>query len=191
MRSLTKKRINDNCLSLLHGNIRSAQKNLGSLEHFLSTLHHEFSIIGISESWLKDHDVDRYGIQGYEAVHRYRPTRSGGAKSIFVQDSIDYVQRSDISYQNKYIESVFIEIYKDQIGKDRNAIVDVIYRPPDTDINTFNDYLSELLSKVKIERKCIACVGDFFHYWISKAMGLPKILLTLCIQTHYYHVSQN
>ena len=158
---INKKRINDNCFSLLHSNIRSAQKNLGSLEHFLSTLHHEFSIIGISESWLKDHNVDRYGIQGYQAVHRYRPTRCGGGVSIFVQDSIDYFQRPDLCYQNKSIESVFIEIDKDQVGKDRNVIVGVICRPPDTDINTFNDYLSELLSKVKIERKFIACLGDF------------------------------
>ena len=158
---INKKRINDNCASLLHSNIRSAQKNLGSLEHFLSTLHHEFSIIGISESWLKDHNVDKYGIQGYEAVHRYRPTRCGGGVSIFVQDSIDYFQRPDLCYQNKSIESVFIEIDKDQVGKDRNVIVGVIYRPPDTDINTFNDYLSQLLSKVKIERKFIACLGNF------------------------------
>ena len=131
-------------------NKRSAQNNLGSLEHFLSTLHHEFSIIGISESWLKDHNVDRYGIQRYQAVHRYRPTCCGGGVSIFVQDYIDYFQKPDLCYQNKSIESVFIEIDKDPVGKDRNVIVGVIYRPADTDISTFNDYLAELLSKVKI-----------------------------------------
>ena len=158
---ISKKRIYDNCFSLLHSNIRSAQNDLGSLEHFLSTLHHEFSIIGISESWLKDHNVDRYGIQGYQAVHRYRPTHCGGGVSIFVQDSIDYFQRPDLCYQNKSIESVFIGIDKDQVGKDRNVIVGVTYRLPDTDINTFNDYLSELLSKVKIERNFLACLGDF------------------------------
>ena len=131
------------------------------MEHFPSMLHHEFSVIGISESWLKDHNVDRYGIQGYQAVHRYRPTRSGGGVSIFVQDIIDYFQRPDLCYKNKPIESVFIEIDKNQVRKDRNVIVGVIYRPPGTDINTFNDYLSELLSKVKIEGKVIACLGDF------------------------------
>ena len=158
---IKKKRIHDKCFSLLHSNIRSAQKNLGTLEHFLSTLHHNFTIIGISESWLKDHNADRYGIEGYQAVHKYRPTRTGGGVSIFVQDSIDYFQRPDLCYQNKYIESIFIEIDKDQVGKDRNVIAGVIYRPPDTDISTFNDYLSELLSKVKSERKFIACLGDF------------------------------
>ena len=158
---IKKKRIHDKCFSLLHSNIRSAKKNLGTLEHYLNTLHHNFTIIGISESWLKDHNADRYGIDGYQAVHKYRPTWTGGGVSIFVQDSIDYFQRPDLCYQNKYIESIFIEIDKDQVGKDRNVIAGVIYRPPDTDISTFNDYLSELLSKVKTERKFIACLGDF------------------------------
>ena len=53
--------------------------------------------------------------------------------SIFVQNSIEYFVQTDLSNLNAHIETIFIEIDKEQIGKDKNVIVGVIYRPPDTD----------------------------------------------------------
>ena len=44
-------KIENNNFSMLHANIRSAQKNLASLEH--NNLDHTFTVIGISESWFK------------------------------------------------------------------------------------------------------------------------------------------
>ena len=153
--------IEENNFSMLHANIRSAQKNLASLEHYINNLDHTFTVIGISESWFKDHSVDRYGIEGYNGVHTFRPIRSGGGVSIFVQNSVEYFVRTDLCYLNTPIETIFIEIDKEQIGKDKNEIIGVIYRPPDTDIKIFNEYMSELLDKMKSENKCIACLGDF------------------------------
>ena len=40
-----------------------------------------------------------------------------------------------------HIETIFIEIDKEQIGKDKNVIIGVIYRPPDTDIKISNEYM--------------------------------------------------
>ena len=53
-----------------------------------------------------------------------------------------YYTRENLCYQNSTIESVFIEIDEDQSGKDKNIIA-VIYRPPNSDIYLFNDYISE------------------------------------------------
>ena len=78
-------KVKDNNFSMLHANIRSAQKNLTSLERYINNLDHNFTVIGISESWFKEHNVDRYGIEGYNGVHTFRPIRSGGGVSIFVQ----------------------------------------------------------------------------------------------------------
>ena len=121
-------------------NIRSMQKNLGSLENYLETLDHKFTAIGISESWLKEYNVDRHELDGYKAVHKYRPLRSGGGVSIFIEDSLEYSTREDLCHQNNSIESVFIEIDKNQLGKDRNVIIGVVYRPPNSDINMFTGY---------------------------------------------------
>ena len=80
--------------------------------------------------------------------------------SIFIQDSLEYFIREDLCHQNNSIESVFIEIGKTQLGKDKNVIIGVVYRPPNGDIHLFNTYMSELLSKIKSERKYVSCLGD-------------------------------
>ena len=50
---IKKCKISSQSFSVLHMNIRSMQKNLGSPENCLEALDHKFTAIGISESWLK------------------------------------------------------------------------------------------------------------------------------------------
>ena len=140
---VTKEKVGDQNCSMMHLNIRSVQKNIGTLESYLATLNHKFTIVGISESWLKDHNADRYGLSGYNAIHKYRSTRAGGGVSIFIQDDIEFFCRDDLCYQNDTIETVFIEIDKDNVGKEKNVIIGVIYRPPNTDIAEFNRYMTD------------------------------------------------
>ena len=144
----------DSNFAMLHTKIRSALKNLASLERYINHLYHNFTVIGISESWFKEHNVDRYGIEGYNGAHTFRPIRSGGKVSIFVQNSIECFVRTDLCYLNTHVETNFIEFNKEQIGKDKNVIIGVIYRPLDTDIKVFNEHISELLDKIKSENKC-------------------------------------
>ena len=90
---IKKYKISNQSSSSLHINIRSAQKKLGSLENYLDTLDHKFTTIGISESWLKDANTERYVSKGYNAVHKCRPLRSGGGVSIYIQDFLEYYTR--------------------------------------------------------------------------------------------------
>ena len=46
--------ITNSKFSLCHGNIRSIRKNLSELESYLEVSDHEFSIIGLTETWLND-----------------------------------------------------------------------------------------------------------------------------------------
>ena len=57
--------------SLLHLNIRSLECNLHNLTNLLNNLNIKFSVIGISETWLKNctHSVD---IEGYNFFHKHR-----------------------------------------------------------------------------------------------------------------------
>ena len=59
------------------------------------------------------------------------------------------------------IETIFIEIDKDLINKDKNCIVGVVYRPPDTNVKQFNEKISEILSNIKTEKKLAYLLGDF------------------------------
>ena len=72
----------NNCLSLLHLNIRSLHRNLDSLTTLLKNLELRFSFIGITETWLRDssHHTD---ISGYNFVHNPRKDRTGGGVGLF------------------------------------------------------------------------------------------------------------
>ena len=60
-----------------------------------------------------------------------------------------------------HMESAFIEIDNEQLGLRNNAIIGVIYRPPNTDILSFNDSLSEIMSLIKAEKKSCYVLGDY------------------------------
>lgn len=158
---LEKNDIKLNALSMIHINIRSVNKNLGSFLDYIENLDHEFTVLGFSETWLKEWNKDRHNIPGYNSEHNIRPVKGGGGVSIYIQDSVEYSTRTDLSYQNNVIESVFIEIEKDHLGKDRNIVLGVIYRPPDSDVKLFNGFMSIILDKIAEERKFIACMGDY------------------------------
>ena len=154
-------KICEDSFSLLHTNIRSASKNLSRFDEYLSNLHHRFSVVGISESWLKDHNSQLYGLEGYIGEHQCRTLKGGGGVSLFIRDNIEYFIREDISIKNNHLESIFIEIDKDNIGKSQNAIVGVLYRPPGMDVKIFNEYLDNILSQVKAEKKLLYIMGDY------------------------------
>ena len=47
------------------------------------------------------------------------------------------------------------------MNKDHNVVIGVIYRPPDTNINSFIGHVSEILSKIKSDKKLLYIMGDF------------------------------
>ena len=146
--------------SSIHTNIRSALKNHDNFTSYLECLDHKFPLIGYSESWLNDDNKDTIGINGYKAEHSCRKVRSGGGVSLFVKDDIECSRVEDLCLNEKNIESVFCEFDKDQFGLEKNVLVGVIYRPPGTDIAEFNEIVSDLLRKLKAEKKYIHIMGD-------------------------------
>ena len=131
--------------SLCHLNIRSIRKNLGSLEFILENLQHEFSLIGITETWLRDDDCDLFAIQCYNVVEKHRQNRSGGGVALFLKDNIEYTIRSELSTFNDQLESVFIEINKDALTTDKNIVIGVIYRIPNRNLKDFNTHIASVL----------------------------------------------
>ena len=62
-------------------------------------------------------------------------------------------------------ESVFIEIDKDIFHNEKHVIIGVIYRPPGTGLEIFNEHISELLNKIKNENKFCYLMG---HYNVNR-----------------------
>ena len=75
-------------MSIIHHNIRSAQRNLDTLIHYLHGLDHSFPIVCFSETWFKESNVDLFSIDGYRHTYKYRIDRDGGGVSIFSRNDL-------------------------------------------------------------------------------------------------------
>ena len=153
--------IKPNSFSIIHLNIRSISRNLNAFETYLKNLAHKFTVLGLTETWLNNSNFNTFCLAGYYHVYNYRSIRVGGGVSLFIQDCFEYVKRNDLCIMNEFIETVFIELNKDQTNFGKNIIIGVVYRPPDKDMKELLDYMNEILSLLRPERKLIYILGDF------------------------------
>ena len=58
------------------------------------------------------------------------------------------------------MESLFIEIDKDVFGTSSNIVIGVIYRMPDSSVDTFSDRMNDVLNTIQNERKLYHILGD-------------------------------
>ena len=122
-----------NCLILLHFNIRSLPRNYDNFTRFLANIDSKFSIMGVSETWLKDsgYSID---IEGHDFIHNPRPNRIGGGIGIYVDNDLEFKLRPDLAItdiSSPSTESLFIEIRR---PLSKNIIISGIYRPPDSNV---------------------------------------------------------
>ena len=151
----------ENTFSLLHLNIRSINKNFETFKQFYSSLNFTFSIICFSETWVDDDSINKnslFQLQNYNVLHQIRNNRKGGGLCIFVHESLCYKLRKDLSINSDAIESLSIEITN---KNSKNIIFNVIYRPPNGDMEACENYCKELFSKNDKSLKNMILAGDF------------------------------
>ena len=120
--------ISTDSFSVFHHNIRSVPTNLCKLIIHLENLDFKFSVIGLSETWFKDHNVLVYNMDGYNHVYNYRLHRSGGGVSLFIKEDLQYTKLQNLCLMNDCIERVFIEIAKSSTKSTKNIIVGNVYK---------------------------------------------------------------
>ena len=145
--------------SLCHLNIRSNQANMAPFHNYLGNLNHEFSIIGMSETWLQDHNCDLFHLPSYNLVERVN--KKGDGVAIFLKDTINFQRREDLILDCSLFDSVFIEVDRDIFQREKNIIIGVIYRPPDADLESFIELMGVLFEIVKRENKMCYLMGDY------------------------------
>ena len=77
---------------------------------------------------------------------------------IFTRDSLLYKLRNDLSINCEDSESLSIEILS---GQTRNIIFNVVYRPPDGDLNKCETLFKKILLDSTIVSKTFFLAGDF------------------------------
>ena len=81
--------------------------------------------------------------------------------SLFIKDKISYIIRNDLNRTNEFIERLFVQIPRNILGLSKDAVIGIIYRPRDKDVQAFSKNLEELMIKVHNENKYVYMMGDY------------------------------
>ena len=123
--------------STLTINCRSLSKNFDKLEYSLKSLNVNFDCIGITETWIKPvESIDSYNMTDYTFLSKPRMEKRGGGVGMYIANRLKFKERNDINTnsENCLYESLFVEVETEK----NKIVIGVIYKPPDTCINTFN-----------------------------------------------------
>lgn len=170
--------------SLFHWNARSLNKNFDSFELLLSSLqNYPFSVIGITETWLRPNSSNIFNIENYKLFRSDRKKGRGGGVAFYVHNLQRIKVRPDIHIEG--CEDLFIEIINE---KYKNKIVGVIYRPPNYASDVFLNQLENCLNIITRENKEVYFMGDFNIDMTKTDMSALKLLNTLSSFAFHNHV---
>ena len=145
--------------SLLHLNIRSISNKFDSFNNLIDTLNIPFQVIGLTETWLNDNNMDCYTLNEHKFFGSNRPNKRGGGVGLYISKQLKFKSRNDLDKNvEDTIETKFIEIINDN-GK--NIIIGVIYRPLNNNFDTFKNTINEILEKIDKENKLSYLMGDY------------------------------
>ena len=147
--------------SIMHLNVRSIPKNIDKLNSYLLSLDIQFSIIGLTETWLKEETLDLYELPEYKSIHLTRPSRKGGGVSLYIHNNYDYVEKPNMNIMTELIECLFVEVMSQTRKHKRKILVGIVYRPPNTSISAFTEQLTNIVRTLRIENKQCYIMGDF------------------------------
>jgi exonuclease III len=145
-------------MKLLHINARSLPRNITCIRNYVNLLENTFSIIGISESWLKDTQDPLVQMHNFSMEGFCRQNKRGGGVALYIRDDIVYKTRNDISVNNSDIESCFIELVNNH---NSNVVIGVVYKSPSAPLNNFIELINDILACVNNENKKCYIMGDF------------------------------
>ena len=147
--------------SLCHFNIRSLHSNHSMMQNYLGCLEHEFSVVCVTETWLRDTDCDLYDMSGYIFSEYHRNNKSGGGVGIYIRNCLEHNTREDLSVFNDDFEAIFVEISNTTLNLNKNVIIGTIYRPPGSDLIGFNERIVDLMDRIVKENKICYLAGDY------------------------------
>ena len=93
----------------------------------------------------------------YVSVHQIRNHYKRGGDSVYIHN-FEFKIRNDFSINNKDTESISVELLHE---KRRNTLFNVVYRPPNSKKEPFENFLKILFNKNKNSNKNYHIAGDF------------------------------
>ena len=145
-------------MSVFHMNIRSLSTHYDGLSLLLVGLKFKFDVTGISETKEQSDKgfLSNVHLPGYN-IHTQPTESSAGGVALYLNSSLNYKTRSDLSVTKDDFEMVCVELLS-LAGK--NTLCCCAYRHPNTDVQEFLNFTDNLLQKFTKE-KSLFFMGDF------------------------------
>ena len=148
------KKFNDKTFSVLLLNVRSLNKNFGSLKELLTTIKFEFKVICLTETWCTDDPRNEtlFNLENYTSIDQVRTHGRVGGICVFIHNSLTFKLRSDLGTNSNDIESLFIETINE---KSKSVVINAQYRQPAGDFKQYKTYFENFFNKMKNSNKSI------------------------------------
>jgi len=113
--------------------------------------------IAITESLFVQGEELFFSLPGYEFISQSRQISRGGGVGLYIDLTLDYLVRSDLTRMTDYIELIVVKVI--QKGQPNLQLASA-YRAPSTYINVFNTIFDHLLDIMLIKNKIIILGAD-------------------------------
>ena len=138
-------------------NARSLIRNFDKFTQLLDATQHEFSAIGISETWVNDVNQNYRNITGYRFISSNRADKCGGGAGLLTLLCLMSCLIC-VFLTLHFFDSVFVEI---ESPRGKTLIVGTIYRPPKQNLLEFMEYCQPLIEQVTRDNKLCYITDDF------------------------------
>ena len=144
-------------------NIDGNATNFDNFAVQMSTFQHKFSIIGLAETNTNPENKDLFPLDNYSSCYQNRYLKDqdsdfkskGSGVCLYVHNSFNYCQDNKLSICKKSIETLFVTL----TNTPEPIKVGVIYRPPNSCLEEFNQEYELILTELSGKKAYI--LGDF------------------------------
>ena len=143
-------------VNIFHLNVRSIINKRDDLLGFMHESNTKWDIIAISETWLNKSIENLYNLHNFTSFFCSRENRVGGGAGLYINTRLNPLKIEVPTFTTADV--ICAEIY---FANKPNLIICQIYRPPNTDKNTFIVELERLLMYFHKMNKIICITGDF------------------------------
>ena len=123
----------------------------------LQLYNHEFSVISLAETNIDQCNQGMYQIDNYQSIYQSKISNKlkGSGVGMYIHKNYNFTEIPQISCCTYNLEALFVTITNTKVP----LTVGVVYRPPNGNINSFNDEFEQLLSQ--LPNKNVYIQGDF------------------------------
>ena len=142
--------VNANDLSILQLSIRGLINKQAELSKILMDGSiNKVNVALLCETWLRAETTRLINIPSYSYIGKERKGKKGGGMGILIDNDLKYRKRPNLEIENVILEHVVIELKCDKSA----ILIASCYRAPNSDQKEFLNAYSELITKLKSEKK--------------------------------------